>query len=91
VPVEVPPEREKATVAPPVERLFPEASRACNVTTTPDPEETVPEATVMTEFAGAIVPAVTVTVGEVVVTGVPPIVAPIEVAVPATAPVKLAV
>lgn len=90
VPVEVPPLRLNTTVAPPVVRLFPAASRACKVRVTVLPDCTVAEETETMDVAELIAPGVTVMVGMVVVTGVPPMVAAMVVAVPATRPVKVA-
>lgn len=91
VPVLVPPVRENTTVDPPVVRLFPAASLACKVRVTLDPEATVALETEIKEVAVAMVPGVTVTVGKVVVTAVPPTVAVIVVPVPTRTPVKTAV
>jgi len=91
VPVLVPPVAVNTTVAPPVDRLFPAASFACSVTVSALPDATVALATLTIDPAAEIAPTVTWTVGKVVVTAVPPTVAPIVVAVPATAPVKVAV
>ena len=91
VPVEVPPVREKTTVDPPVDKLFPAASRACKVMLMEFPEETVADDKLINEVAVEIVPGVTVIVGSVVVTAVPPMVAPMVVAVPASTPVNVAV
>jgi hypothetical protein len=90
VPVLVPPEAVNTTVEPPVARLLPNASFACSVSVTALPDATVPLATLTTDPAVEIAPTVTWTVGSVVVTADPPIVAPIVVAVPAVNPVKVA-
>lgn len=90
VPVDVPPLRLNTTVAPPVVRLFPDASLACKVRVTVEPEFTVAEDTLIKEVLAEMPPGLTVTVGMVVVTGDPPMVAPIVVALPATRPVKVA-
>jgi hypothetical protein len=93
VPVLVPPEAENTTVDPPVLRLLPAASLACSVSVTALPDATVPLDTLTTDPVAAveIAPGVTVTVGSVVVTATPPIVAPIVLALPAKTPVKIAV
>src|ERR1041384_2573245 len=91
VPVLVPPRRENATIAPPVERMFPAASFACSVSVLVAPERMLPLDTVTVEVTAEIRPGVTVTVGSAVLTGVALIVAPIFVAVPATRPVNVAV
>ena len=70
---------------------MPLASRAVSVTVTLLPELTDPEATLKVLWAADEVPVVTATVGEVVVTATPPMVALIVVAVPAVTPVKVAV
>ena len=92
VPVETPPLRVNATLAPPVLRALPAASLAVRVTVVVDPELTVAEATVTTDAEAEMVPEVTVTVGKgELVTARPVTVAAIEVAVPAVTPVKVAV
>ncbi len=91
VPLLVPPETVKATVAPPIVSAFPAASRACSVSVTVPPAEIVSLDTETVDVAGEIVPGVTVTVGAVVVTGAALIVAPIVVAAPAITPVNVAV
>src|SRR5438034_633081 len=63
VPVLVPPEWMNATVAPPVERLFPAASFACKVRVRVPPEATVLPDTVTTDVSAEIPPTVTVIVG----------------------------
>src|SRR5437016_1419500 len=88
VPLPVP---AKTTVDPPVVRLFPAASLACSVSVAAAPETTVALDTVTTDVAGDTTPGVTAIVGSVEVTGLPPIVAPMVVALPATAPVNVAV
>ena len=91
VPVLVPPVAVKITVAPPVVRLLPAASSAWSVRVTAPPEATVPLETVTVEVLVETAPAVTVTVGRVLVTAVPPTVAPIVVTVPAATPVNVVV
>ena len=91
VPVLDPPEAVKTTVEPPVVRLFPAASLACKVSVSLLPEATVGLDTLTVEVVTETGPGVTATVGSVEVTGEPPIVAPIVVAVPASTPVKVAV
>lgn len=87
----MPPEREKATVLPPADKLFPAASRACIVSVMELPEATVFEDTEISEVTVEITPGLTVIVGRLVVTAVPFTVAPMVVAVPASTPVKTAV
>jgi hypothetical protein len=82
-PVEVPPELLNTTPAPPALIVLLAASFAMSVTTVEAPLSTVSLATVITEFAALIGPAVTVTVGRVELTALPPIVAPTVVADPA--------
>ena len=91
MPVLVPPAAVKTTVAPPVVRLFPAASFAWSVSVTAPPDWTVPAETLTTDWLVEIPPGITVTVGSVLVTAVPPIVAPMVVAVPAVTPVNVAV
>jgi hypothetical protein len=88
VPVLSPPEREKATVAPPVVRRFPFSSLAVKVRIVLEPETTELAAAETSEVEAEIGPAVTVIVGAVVVTGLSPMVALIVVAVPATIAAK---
>src|SRR5512146_2780342 len=71
--------------------VLPAASFACSVRVIDPPDATVALETLTTEPAAEIPPAVTVRVGSVVVTAVPLTVAPIVVALPATAPVNAAV
>ena len=92
VPVLVPPDWVKTTVEPLVVRLLPAASRACSVRVVPPPEVMLPLPTVTVDVAVDTAPGVTVIVGSGVdVTAVPPIVAPMVVAVPAIRPVNVAV
>jgi hypothetical protein len=91
VPVLVPPEAVNATVRPPPGRLFPAASFVCSVSVTALPDATVPADTLTTDWLVELALGITVTVGSVLVTATPPIVAPIVRAVPAAIPVKLAV
>ena len=91
VPVDVPPERLKATVRPPTRMLFPAASFAWRVRVVLEPEAIVPLARDTTEFASDTAPGVTVRVGKVLVIADPPIVAPRVVAVPERTPVTVAV
>ncbi len=91
VPVEVPPERVKATTAPPTIMEFPAASFADKVATIDDPEVTVFEDTLTKEVNPLGDPGLTVMVGKLEVTAVPPMVAEIFVGVPDTTPVKVAV
>lgn len=90
-PVDVPPVLLKTTVAPPADKLFPAASRACKVAMTELPETTLADDTEINEFDPDIAPGVTVTVGSVVETEDPPIVPVIVVAVPARTPVNVEV
>ena len=91
VPVELPPERLNTTVAPPTVIELPAASLACKVSVEVPPELIVALPTNICEVAELGPPGVTVTLGAAVVTLVPPILAVIVVAEPATAPVKVAV
>jgi hypothetical protein len=91
VPVLVPPAAVNTTVDPPVLRSLPAASVACSVSVTALPDTTVGADTLTADRVVEIGPTVTWTVGSVVVTATPPIVAAMVVAVPATIPVKLAV
>ena len=91
VPVEVPPLRLKTMVDPPVVKLLPAASRAVRVRVAVEPEVTVPLETLTKEVAALITPGLTVTVGIVEVTALPPIVDAIVVADPLTKPVNVAV
>ena len=91
LPVLVPPDLLNNTVSPPAVRLFPLPSFARRVTVTADPDATLEDETVTVEVFTEAVPGVTVTVGRVVVTEVPPMVALRVVAVPETTPVKVAV
>lgn len=91
LPVLVPPERVKATVSPPDVSWFPFASFAVKVRVTAELEATVPEETETTDWDKETGPGVTVTVGAVLVTVLPPMVAWIVVAVPERTPVKVAV
>src|SRR5438045_9766389 len=91
VPVLVPPELEKTTIAPPVVTVFPAESlpRRCRVTTAPD--VTVPFEIVTGDADGEIAPGQTESVGAVLVTGAPLILAPIAFALPARTPLNAAV
>ena len=92
VPVLVPaPVVLKTTVEPPVVRSFPAASLAWSVNVAVDPETTVASEVVTTDWAVLIAPGVTVIVGNVDVTGLPPMVALMVLAVPARTPVNVAV
>jgi hypothetical protein len=75
VPSLVPPVAVNTTTAPPVTRLFPTASFACNVSVAGAPESSTESDTVMNDVADEIAPGVTVTVGRVDVTGLPLMVA----------------
>src|SRR5205807_3843326 len=91
VPVLVPPDRLNATVSPPVVRLFPAPSLAWSVSVAVAPDTTVP-LDVVTEIGRASCrEGVTVMVGSAAVTGLPPMVALIVVAVPAVPPVNVPV
>ena len=90
-PVDTPPERENATVLPPVTLALPFASLAVRVNVMVWPDATVEEETVTVEVAADGIPGITITVGKVEVIGVPPIEAAMVVPVPDTAPVKLEV
>lgn len=76
---------------PPVVRLFPAKSFACNVRLILEPEATDELETLINEVEVEIIPGLTSTVGRLVVTATPPMVAPMVVAVPASTPVKTAV
>jgi hypothetical protein len=91
VPVLVPPEAVNTTVEPPVAKLLPAASFPCSVSVTALPDATVPADRLTTDWLVEIAAGVTWTVGSVLVTAVPPIVAPMVFALPATIPVKGAV
>ena len=91
VPVLVPPVPVKITVAPPAVRLLPAASFAWSVRVTAAPEATVPLETLTVDVVVETEPGVTATAGSAVVTAVPPMVAPIVVAVPAVPAVNVAV
>lgn len=91
VPVLVPPDLAKTTVEPPLVNWLPLASLAVNVTVMLLPEITEPAETLTSDWASDRAPAVTATMGDAEVTGEPLIVARIEVAVPATIPVNVAV
>ncbi len=56
VPVLVPPEKLKATVPPPVDMLFPDASLPCRVSVTALPDATVPADVLIVDVAAEIVP-----------------------------------
>src|SRR5207302_320443 len=90
VPVLVPPDRLNATVSPPVVRLFPAPSLAWSVSAAVAPDTTVPLDVATADVAGEAAPAVTVIVGRTDVTALPPIVAPMVVAVPVPVPVNVA-
>lgn len=90
-PVDVPPVRVNTTVDPPAVKLFPAASFAVKLRVTVDPEETVPLETEMTDWVGEMPPGMTVTVGKLVDTEDPPMVAWSVVAVPDRTPVKVEV
>ncbi len=86
-----PPDAVNTTVSPPVASRLPAASlaRRCSVATAPDASVSVDAVT--TDVAPAMAPGLTTIVGAAVDTGAPLIVAPIVVAVPAMAPVNVAV
>jgi len=91
-PLEVPvPPRPKRTVKPPVVRLLPAASLAVRVTVAVVPEAMLAGATETSDCERLAAPGVTVMVGNVEVTALPPIVAVMVVALPAVVPVKVAV
>src|SRR5947209_2048019 len=91
VPLLTPPERVNTTVSPPVVRLLPAASLAWSVSVTALPEATVPDDRLTAEVAVETGPGVTVTDGNVEVTGELLISAPMVVAVPEATPVNDAV
>src|SRR5258706_9382877 len=75
VPALDPPETVNATVAPPVVRALPAASRACKVRVAVPPAPMVAADTETSDVTAEITPGVTVTLGTVVATGPPSIVA----------------
>ena len=89
LPVEVPPLRVNTTVLPPTTRKLPAASFATTVKVIWLPLATFGLDTWTNDCEATAVPGVTVTVGSVVVTGVPETEAEIVAAVPETTPVKL--
>src|SRR5687767_5658241 len=91
VPVLVPEPRENTTVAPPAGMSLPLASFAWNVIVAVVPLCTEPELTVTVDIAGDTTSEATVIVGAVLVTATPPIVAPMERALPAVVAVNVAV
>ena len=91
VPVVEPPELPKTTVAPPTVIKLEAASRAVNVSVALLPDTTVALETARVDVAAEMAPGLTVMDGIVVLTLVPLIVAVMVVAVPARAPVKVAV
>ena len=91
VPLLVPPVLENKIAEPPVVSVFPLASLAVNVSATVFPEVTVLLDTEITDCARDIAPGLTVIVGEILVTALPPIVAVIDVADPEFVAVKIAV
>lgn len=91
VPVLVPPDPAKTTVSPPAVNGLLFASLVKRVRVTLDPEATDEREAVSTDWETDAAPGLTVTVGRVLVTALPPIVELIVVAVPATTPVKVAV
>ena len=90
LPVVVPPDWVNTTVDPLVVRLLPAASFACSVSVTTFPDATLPAETVTSDCKVEMGPGVTVIVGSVDVTVMPPIVAPIVVALPLTTPLNVA-
>ena len=91
VPVLAPPVFVKTTVWPPAIREFPLASFAVKVRVTAEPDATELAERETRDCESEGEPGVTVTLGALLVTGPPPIVAPIEVALPEVTPVKVAV
>src|SRR5437773_2452230 len=89
VPVLVPPDRVNTTVSPPAVRLFPAPSLACSVSVAVAPETTVLLDVVTVDALRDAEPGVTVIVGRADVPALPPIVAPMVVAVPAIPPVTV--
>ena len=78
-PLLLPPDALNTTTSPPIVSRFPAASfaRSRNVTMAPDAIVSVD--VVKTDVTGEIAPGMTATVGSGVVTGLPPIVAPMVV------------
>src|SRR5439155_859046 len=91
VPLLVPPPWVNTTVSPPAGRLFPAPSLAWSVSVAVAPDTTVLLAVVPVHAGWAAFPCVTVFVASTDVTGFPPMVAPMVVAVPAVPPVNVAV
>ena len=91
VPVLVPPDRVNTTASPPVVRLFPVPSLACSVSVAVAPDATVLLEVVTVDVLSDAEPGVTVIVGRADVTALPPMVAPMVVALPAPVPVNVAV
>src|SRR5439155_802159 len=91
VPVLVPPDRVNTTDRRPVGRLFPAASLACRVSVAVAPDTTVLLEVVTVDVLRDAEPGVTVIVGRADVTALPPMVAPMVVALPAPVPVNVAV
>ena len=89
VPVLVPPDRLKTTVRPPVNKLFPAASFACNETTTCEPDTTLGLAALNNDCESEIGPTVTMSVGSALVIATPAMVALTRVPDPANTPVKV--
>jgi hypothetical protein len=91
VPVLLPEASANATVAPPTVRFAPVASRAISVTVVVVPLCTLADPIVIVDVVGETTALLTVMLGAAVVTAVPPMVAPIDRAVPAVLAVKVAV
>lgn len=90
LPVAVPPEREKTTVKPPVVNWLLFASCVVRVKVEVVPDATVPLETASVEVSKDTAPGITIKVGKAEVNKVPPTVARIVVAVPATKPLNVA-
>src|SRR5207245_9458844 len=82
-PVLVPPPWVNTTVSPPAVRLFPAASLACSVSVAVAPDATVLLDEVTGADVGAAVPGATLIAARAGLTALPPMVAPMVVAVPA--------
>ena len=91
VPLQPPLPRPKAIVKPPLLSWLPAASLAVNVTVAVVPDTMLVEETDTMDWDRLTTPGVTVIVGKVEVTALPPMVAVMVRALPAVVPVKVAV
>ncbi len=78
-PLLLPPDALNTTASPPIASRLPAASFARSRSVAMAPDAIVSVDVVKTDVIGEIAPGLTVTVGNAVVTGVPPIVAPMVV------------